>query len=171
MEKNTKISLLIILVSFLTCLLLASCEKITPGKYTQNNPQTKDTSTFEWQFENKGTLPNWGNPTTNILVGTRWVLTKVVINFASSTPNDTIDFVTNNQYKCNNSSYRTYTLTSGVASTNKTLTLNYFYPFGGSHYSGQVGEFFVTDSIINNAEFKNIQNSTSLIKAWFKRIK
>lgn len=156
---------------FLFLSFIASCKKITPGNYTQNQPKAVDTTTWEWKYVNKGTLPNWNNSNPNDLIGTKWVLTKVIINFATTTPNDTIEFVTINQYRCNNSAYRTYTLTSGVASTNKTLTLNYFYPFGGSHYSGEVGQFFVTDSIINNAEFKNIQNTTSLIKAWFKRIK
>jgi len=156
---------------FLFLSFIASCKKITPGNYTQNQQKAVDTTTWEWKYTNKGTIPNWGGSTNNELVGTKWVLTKVIINFASTTPNDTIDFVTNNQYRCNNSAYRPYTLTSGVASTNKTLTLNYFFPFGGSHYSGEVGYYFVSDSIINSCEFKNIQNTTSLVKAWFKRIK
>jgi hypothetical protein len=170
MKTETKISLFIISLCVVTCLFLASCKKITPGSYAQNEPKPEDTTTWEWKYTYKGTLPNWGGSTNNELVGTRWVLTKVVTAFATSYPNDTIEFVSNNQYKCNFYALRTYTLTAGVASTNKTLTLNYFLPFGGSHYSGEVGQYFVSDGQINNAEFKNIQNSTATVRAWFLKL-
>jgi hypothetical protein len=57
-----------------------------------------------------------------------------------------------------------------TGSTNKSLTLSYFYPFGGSHYSGQVGQYFVEDGFISNIEFADLQNNTSTIRAWFEKI-
>jgi hypothetical protein len=154
--------------------LATSCKKepITPGNYTAGTPTPEDTTTWQWQYENGGTLPNWGGSgsQTNELVNTVWVLTKVVSGFATTYPNDTIRFVSNTNYTLNNGAVRPYQLTAGVASTNKTLSLYYFAPFGGSHYSGEVGQYFVTDGVINNCEFMNIQNTTSTIKAWFTKI-
>jgi hypothetical protein len=153
--------------------LIVSCEKepITPGNYGAGTPTPPDTTTWQWQYGNGGTLPNWGSGTqTNELVGTVWVLTKVVNGFATSYPNDTIKFVNNTNYTLNNGAVRPYQLTAGVASTNKTLSLYYFAPFGGSHYSGEVGPYFVTDGVINSCEFTNIQNTTSTVKAWFTKI-
>lgn len=158
---------------FSLVILITSCKKeaITPGNYTAGTPTPQDTSTWQWQYQNGGTLPNWGGGNqTNELVGTTWVLTKVVTAFATSYPNDTIRFITNTNYTLNSGAVRPYQLTSGVASTNKTLSLYYFAPFGGSHYSGEVGQYFVSDAVINNCEFKNIQNTTSLVKAWFVKI-
>ena len=127
--KSIGLIILITFGLFLFLSLFASCKKITPGSYSQNQPKPADTTTWEWKYTYKGVLPNWGGSTNNELVGTKWVLTKVVTAFATSYPNDTIQFVTNTQYKCNFYALRTYTLTAGVASTNKTLTLNYFLPF------------------------------------------
>lgn len=159
---------------FSIAVLVISCKKepITPGNYTAGTPTPEDTSTWQWQYGNGGTLPNWGNGSnqTNELAGTKWLLTKVVTAFATSYPNDTIRFVDNTHYTLNSGAVRPYQLTAGVASTNKTLSLYYFAPFGGSHYSGEVGQFFVSDGVINNGEFKNIQNTTSLVKAWFVKI-
>ena len=172
MKRETKISLFIILLGAVTCLFLASCNKepITPGNYKVGTQPEKDTSTWVWQYTDAGVLPNWPNNQTNELVGTRWVLTKVVTAFATSYPNDTIKFVSNTNYTCNSGPLRNYQISAGVASTNKTLSLYYFLPFGGSHYSGEVGYYFVSDGQINNAEFKNIQNTTSTIRAWFVKI-
>lgn len=38
------------------------------------------------------------------------------------------------------------------------------------HYSGNVGYYFIQDGAIENVEFHNIQNTTSKIRAWFKKI-
>lgn len=172
MKKNTKISMLIILLSIFICLLLASCEKepITPGNYSGNKKE-EDTATWVWQYADGGTLPNWGTGTlNNELNGTTWVLTKMVSAFATSYPNDTIRFVSNNDYTLNNSALRPYQLSSSAGSTNKTLAFYYFAPFGGSHYSAQVGFYFVSDGFMDNIEFSNIQNSTSKIRVWFVKL-
>ena len=57
-----------------------------------------------------------------------------------------------------------------MVQSNKTLALYYFAPFGGSHYSAQVGFYFVSDGFMNNAEFTNIQNNTATTRAWFVKI-
>lgn len=165
----------IILISFglfLFLSLFASCKKepITPGNYQAGKVPPEDTTTWQWQYGNGGTLPNWNGNQLYDLVGTKWVLTKVVTGFATTYPNDTIKFINNNNYVLNSNAARPYQISAGVASTNKTLTLYYFYPFGGSHYSGEVGQFFVTDGVINNCEFMNIQNSTSTVRAWFVKL-
>lgn len=116
-----------------------------------------------------GTLPNSGNAT-NALVGTTWVLTKYVSAFATESPYDTINFVSINKYTINGGAVRTYQLSSLPLSTNYELSLYYFFPFGGSHYSGEVGNSFINDGQINNVDFINIQNSSSSIKAWFVKI-
>ena len=167
---KTKNFLSLVIVSILLGIVFTSCEKdpITPGNYTNSRPK-QDTLHWQNQYNNGGTLPNWnsGSPTINELIGTSWILTKVISGFASSTPNDTIKFVDNTNYTINSGAVKPYQLTASVASTNKTLSLYYFYPFGGSHYSGEVGETFVVDGVINMCEFKNIQNTTTTIKAWF----
>ena len=170
--KSFGVIILLCFGLFLILSLFASCSKepITPGSYKAGTVPPDDTTSWQWQFGNGGTLPNWSGNQANDLVGTKWVLTKVMSGFATTYPNDTIVFVSNTNYTCNNNAVRPYQITAGVASTNKTLSLYYFYPFGGSHYSGEVGQFFVSDGVINNCEFTNIQNTTSKIKAWFVKI-
>jgi hypothetical protein len=155
----------------LSSLIIVSCKKepITPGNYTAGTPQ-QDTTTWVWQYGNGGTIPTGGGTQNSELLGTTWVLTKVVSAFATSYPNDTIRFVGNNNYTLNNGAVRPYQLSSSAGSTNKTLALYYFAPFGGSHYSAQVGFYFVSDGFMNNAEFTNIQNNTATTRAWFVKI-
>ena len=161
---------IVILIVF--CLLIISCKKstITPGNYATTQP-VKDTSNWQNQYTNGGVVPTWTTNTgTNDLVGTKWVLTKIQNSLSITIPNDTIRFISNIYYTINNGAVRNYQLTNSVASTNKTLSLYYFYPFGGSHYSGEVSGMFVIDGVINMCEFKNIQNTTTTLKAWFKKI-
>ena len=173
MKKTIKV-LLLVLVILLIILLLTSCDKepITPGNYQPGISETTVNNNWQSQYSDGGVLPNWGSGGTqnNELVGTKWVLTKTVTAFATSHPNDTIRFVSNTEYTLNNGATRPYQLSAGVASTNKTLSLYYFQPFGGSHYSGQVGYYFVSDGFITQAEFHNIQNTTQTVMAWFTKI-
>jgi len=147
--KSIGVIILLCIGLFVILSLFASCnkEQITPGNYKAGTLPVDDTTTWQWQYGNGGTLPNWGGNQGNDLVGTKWVLTKVMSGFATTYPNDTIAFVSNTNYTCNNNAVRPYQITAGVASTNKTLSLYYFYPFGGSHYSGEVGQFFVSDGV------------------------
>lgn len=156
-------------IVLLSVLALSSCKKEEFGQYHQvpeNTYNPPEDTTF---YTYGGTLPNSGNAT-NALVGTTWVLTKYVSAFATEYPNDTIQFVSINQYTINGGAVRTYQLSSLPLSSNYDLSLYYFFPFGGSHYSGEVGNTFISDGEINNVDFINIQNSSSSIKAWFVKI-
>lgn len=161
-----------IFITLLISLSIISCKKeITPGNYKAGT-QDKDTIDNSWvnNYQNGGTVPVWNSNQNNELFGTTWVLIKVVSAFATSYPNDTIKFVNNTNYTLNNGAVRPYQLSSSAGSTNKTLALYYFAPFGGSHYSAQVGFYFVSDGFIDNAEFTNIQNTTATTRAWFVKL-
>lgn len=149
-------------------LSISSCKKYE-GNY-QQVPDPVDTTNWQDGYQDGGTLPGGGTQTQNTLVGTKWVLIKVVSAFSTTYPNDTINFVTNGAYVLNQNAQRTYVLSSVTGSTNKSLTLYHFYPFGGSHYSGQVGQYFAEDGIMSNIEFTDLQNSTATIRAWFVKI-
>jgi hypothetical protein len=149
-------------------LSISSCKKYE-GNY-QQVPDPVDTTNWQDGYQDGGTLPGGGTQTQNTLAGTKWVLIKVVSAFSTTYPNDTINFVTNGAYVLNQNAQRTYVLSSVTGSTNKSLTLYHFYPFGGSHYSGQVGQYFVEDGIMSNIEFTDLQNSTATIRAWFVKI-
>lgn len=151
----------------LTILIFTSCEKEPLGQY-HTEVEEVYTNDPNGGFIYNGTLPT--NTVINDLVGTKWLLTKYVTAFATEFPNDTIDFVTTNTYTINSGAVRTYQLSVLPLSSNYELSLYYFFPFGGSHYSGEVGATFVGDGEINNSEFINIQNSSSTIRAWFVKI-
>jgi len=159
------------LVIYLSLILIISCRKYDdyePWTYSQET----QTEVRPWQdsYVYGGTLPY---DTTNILtlVGTRWVLTKMQVGFVGSSPNDTINFITNNQYVINSDlTARNYRLSKIPSSPNYELTLYYFTPFGGMAYSANLGYYFIQDGVINNAEFKNITNTTNKVRAWFKKL-
>lgn len=155
--------------SLVIVMMFYSCTKNEPQPLYTYEPETVDTIAWQSQYQNGGTVPTTGNQT-NVISGTRWVLTKYVTAFATEYPNDTIDFIDNTHYILNTNAERTYQLSSIPSSTNYDLQLNYFYPFGGSHYSAEVGYYFVDDGEINNAEFRDIQNSSKTIRAWFEKI-
>ncbi len=170
-NKMKKIVIIISLIGLFVACKKNPLEPITPGSYSLAPTKEKDTTTWVWQYVDSGVLPSWGNVSKyNELVGTVWVLKKVVTDFATSYPNDTIRFVDNTFYTINNKAVIPYQFSAGVGTTSKTLTLNYFYPFGSGHYSGQLSQNFVTDGVINNAEFKNIETTNGLVRAWFEKI-
>jgi len=159
----------ILFIVLLSVLALSSCKKEEFGQYHQAPENTYNSPEDTTFYIYGGTLPNAGNAT-NALVGTKWVLTKYVSAFATEYPNDTIEFVSIKYYTINGGAVRTYQLSSLPLSSNYDLSLYYFFPFGGSHYSGEVGNTFISDGEINNVDFINIQNSSSSIKAWFVKI-
>lgn len=164
--KNSILSLIVILaIGFTSC----TKQEITPGNYPPNKAPSSTTNNWQGQYTDGGTI-NTGIGANNDLVGTTWVLTEYRVNYSTKYPKDTIRFIDNTHYTIQNGVQRTYSLASGVASTNKSLSFNLFYPFGGSNYSGQVGGTFVSDGVINNAEFKDLQNSSVKIIAFFKKI-
>lgn len=150
---------------------LTSCHKEDIGPYVDVPEETQNPPEWDSGYEDGGTLPNGGSqPTTNDLVGTQWVLTKLVSAFATEYPNDTLTFVDNTHYTLNNGAVRNYQLSNIPNSNNKDLSLYFFAPFGGSHYSGQVGLYFVDDGEINNVEFEDIQDQSTTIRAWFQKL-
>ena len=164
-KKLLSITTLLLLIFSLS---ITSCKKedYTPYELVEETPQ--DTTHWQSGYNNGGTIT--GGSYTNPLIGTKWVLTQYVSAFATEYPNDTIEFTSQTVYKLNNGGNRTYNLANIPSSTNYDLTLNYFSPFGGSHYSGNVGYYFVDDGEINNIEFTNIQNTSMTIRAWFEKI-
>ena len=113
---------------------------------------------------------NGSTPTTTSLVGTKWVVTKFIQNFVSTYPNDTLVFINNTQYKINNSTPRTYNLSSIVSSNMKSLSLYSFTTLGGD-WSGQVQGTFINDWVVNNSDFSNIINTnTSNVRLWMVRL-
>jgi len=159
-------SLIIILLTFLA---LSSCKKEDFGQYHKEPENTYNDPSDNTSYIYGGTLPSTGN-VSNDLVGTKWVLVQYVTDFATENPYDTLEFVSNNTYTLNGGAVRTYQLNSIPSSTNYSLSLYFFFPFGGSHYSGDVGGMFVQDGQINNVEFTDNQNPSSIIRAWFVKI-
>ena len=156
---------------------LISCKKYYSDEDSPyyNQGDEIDTINIDWhdQYVYGGTLNNDINDINGSdgpLVDTKWVLNRVTIGYASTYPNDTIEFTNNKYYIVNSGGIRLYTLSGLMGSTDKTLTLNYFFPFGGSNYSGEVGLYFVDDGIINNGEFIDTQNSNITIRAWFVKL-
>ena len=148
-------------------LAFASCEKEDFGQYSQQLEPEDNPPTTVYTYG--GTLPSTGT-VSNDLVGTTWVLTKYVSAFATEYPYDTIAFVSNNEYTINGGAVRTYQLNSLPLSNNFDLSLYFFFPMGGSHYSGEVGGTFIGDGEINNVQFQDIQNEGNTILTWFTKI-
>jgi hypothetical protein len=149
-------------------LSITSCKKYE-GSY-QQIPDPVDTTAWQDDYTSGGVLPGGGTQTPNTIVGTQWVLVKVVSAFSTNYPNDTITFISSNRYVLNQNAQRPYTLSMITGSTNKSLTLDFFYPFGGSNYSGQIGQYAVEDGMMSNIEFVDLQNNTATIRAWFVKI-
>jgi len=163
---------LLLILGIISAISLTSCQKYEfEGPYDQVKDSTQvDTTTWSTTYSNGGTLPT-GTGTQNAeLDSTVWVLTKYVSAFATEYPNDTLTFISNTKYTMNGGAERNYSLANIPSSTNKELSFYYFFPFGGSHYSGQVGLYFVDDGVLNNIEFTDIQNSSNTIRAWFVKI-
>lgn len=148
--------------------LLVSCKKQKLSPYTQV-PEPVDTTVWQDSYSYGGVLPNLGG-SSQTLVGTKWVLRKVVAGFSITYPNDTIKFISNSSYVLNQNGQRPYTISGITGSTNKSLTLYFFLPFGGSNYSGQVGQYFISDGFMNNTQFIDLQNNTYNIIAFFEKI-
>jgi hypothetical protein len=158
MKKN--IALLIgIIFGFLFASLFTSCKKepITPGNY-QPNQTVVDTTNWQDQYGNGGTLPTWGTPNNNNdLFGTKWVVTTVITPHPVVTtyPNDTVYFIDNTHYKVGvNGFIKTYNFsTNNVGST---LTINNFVTI----YS----LFFTCNNVVYNS-FSNVNiNGTVILK-------
>ena len=161
-------NLTFLLGTLLVTLCLYSCAKNENPKYVVI-PEKIDTTKWEDEYANAGNLPTICN-IHNGLYGTNWKIVKYVTAFATEHPNDTIHFISDNQYRLNSQtvSYK-YVLTSITGSTNYSLTLYYFSPFGGSHYGGQIGHNYATDGVMNNIIFNDLYNSVTL-KVWLIKL-
>ena len=152
-------------------IFLLSCKKETiEPNYIEVQDNIVDTTAWNSDYSNGGTLPTNTTTQNNDLVGTYWVLTKIITAFSTEYPNDTIYFVDDIHYTLNNGAVRNYQLSNLPASNNLSLTLYYFSPFGGSHYSGQISQYYNTDGEMNNIEFEDIQNTSTINKAWLIKI-
>jgi len=171
--KTTQFLGFLIVISIL---FFTSCEKYE-SPYAQqeklrleNERNQVDTTDWHDKYDNGGSLTN-DIDNTNELLGTKWVLTEYRVGFGPiQHPYDTIYFRTSNTYNVNDGGARSYTLSSLPSSTNKELTLNYFFTFGGSHYSGQIGGTFIEDWQMNNVLFTDLQNNGIQVQAFFERI-
>jgi len=173
--KRVLTAVVITLWFLIALLLMISCGKeITPGNYTLGQ-ELQDSSNWQSNYVPAGVLPSFGVGNTNELTGTKWVLVRYNIGgFNTLYPNDTIMFIENNRYTVNNSpifDHRTYQISNLVGSPNKSLSLNFFPTFGGSIYSGQVGQFFVSDGFSNETyiNFSDLYSNTN-INSWIIRI-
>ena len=154
--------------------VLASCSKmnITPGNYTML-PPSKDTSNWQNSYVNGGNInnTNWnGNQNNGPWIGTTWVLTYFKpLGAFPPLPIDTIMFIDNQNYTINNGAVRLYNITSGVLSSYNITLYNHF-PFGSGNYSAQISNTFVSDGVILNANFNDINSTTRGITASFRKL-
>ena len=102
------------------------------------------------------------------LSGTSWVVTKYISQLTTATPNDTINFVSSNQYRINGGSLNNYTLTYITGTGMNSLTLYGCSTLGGS-YAGQILSSFNADGFVNDARFYNLFNN-QLTRVWLEKI-
>lgn len=158
----------IILIMIFGFLISCNKQKIKPN-YVSVSDEVVDTTAWNVGYVNGGTLPNTNNNSNN-LVNTTWILIKITSAFSTTYPNDTIYFVDNTHYTLNGGAIRNYQINNIIGSTNRELSLYYFAPFGGSHYSGQIGFNFINDGELNNILFEDMQNQNSIVRAWLIKI-
>ena len=161
---------IIIYISLL--LLVFSCNKSNVGPNLQgtSNVIIKDTAGFMKGYVYAGVLNGSITGQPNSIVGTKWLLVKYTYGLATTKATDTVYFFSSTRYSVNGQGNYGYSLSQIPSSTNYNLCLYFFYPFGGSSYSGQIGYYFVTDGVINAAVFTDNQNSKIVIKAWFQKV-
>ena len=167
--RNTNYLVPIICLIMMAVISLTSCKKDEYEPWV-NVPDQIDTTMWQDGFSDGGTLPNVTG-TDNKLNGTKWVVTYVVVGFNSGqSKNDTLHFISNNTYTINSDvTPRGYTLSILPSSVGYSLTLNYFDPFGGLHYSGTVGYYFDTYGEIGlSTIFKDTTSKQA--KGIFKKI-
>jgi hypothetical protein len=164
---------LVFLVGVLTTLcllfLFTGCKKDNPTPYI---PPSEDTTTYQNPYTNGGVLPNWTNGTqTNDLVGTTWVLTKIMNGFGSTTMHDTIHFVSNNKYYVGSDTTNSALYTLYSAQNNMTLTFKPLIPVNYMHCStDELGLGFANGSQIIGVKFVNLYDTNTNFKAWFTKI-
>ena len=121
----------------------------------------------EFNASYNGTLPLPTLPS-NELIGSRWVIYKVVKNFNTFNCSDTLTFKSRTDYTLNNGAVRNYTLQYITGTGMYSFSIYYCYTLGGS-YSGQILPTFIKDGQINGLTMKNLYNDEKII-VWMKQI-
>jgi hypothetical protein len=161
-NKKNLLVIISIIIGFLIGGLFSSCKKepITPGNYQAPVPPPIDTTHWENEYTNGGTTPinNNGNNTNtndnnNGLVGTNWVVTKFLIGFSTTTPNDTIHFISDTKYSVNIDTTK-FNYTFYVTEGNATIS---FYPFR------PINSLNLTSNNIGYNVFKNVPISQEVV--------
>jgi hypothetical protein len=156
--------------------LFTSCKKggITPGNY-QPNQTVVDTTNWQDQYGNGGTLPTWGTPNnTNPLYGTNWVLINVNHNYNHVAKNDTIHFISNTRYTIGSDTTKfSYNLYSTMG--NGTIDLHQFNPINGLYLSANnFNPSAFTSTPIGGTIFLNLKdnftNTNNIYISTFKKI-
>ena len=169
---NTKI---LIIFGFLIATLFSSCKKqpITPGNY-QTVQAPVDTSHWQNGYNNGGSTPTFTNTTTNNqLFGTNWVLTDVYFNYAHTTKNDTVHFISNTKYTVGSDTtkYR-YSLYSTMG--NSTIDIYQFNPINGLYLSANnFNANAFTSTPVGGTIFLNLKdnyNANATYVSTFKKI-
>jgi hypothetical protein len=151
--------------------LFVSCKKETSVPTTVATTPT----TPKWQDEypNNGILPDWTISTNNKneLVGTKWVLTKIINGFGTTIMYDTLNFVSNTKYYVGSDTSNSALYTLYSSQNNMTLTFKPLISVNYLHCStDQLGVGFGSGNQIIGVEFVNLYDSNTKFKAWFTKI-
>jgi hypothetical protein len=160
-----------VLTAVVCLFLLSGCKKDNPTP----TPVAATTDTTKWQdqYGNGGTLPDWTGNTNNNneLVGTNWVLTQVMNGLGSTTMHDTLHFINNTEYYINSDSTHKAMYTLYTSQNNVTLTFKPFIPMNYTQCStNELGPGFASGQYITGVKFVNLYNTVSTFKAWFTKI-
>jgi len=166
---NKNLALLIGILTVVLLMFLCSCKKETPKPVAK---PTTDTTTVIDPYVNAGVLPDWTTGTqTNKLVGTNWVLTKVINGFGTTVMHDTLHFVTYNKYYVGSDTTNSANYTLYSAQNTMTLTFEPLIPVNHIYCStNQLGPGFESGPQIIGVEFKDPYNTGNTFKAWFTKI-
>jgi hypothetical protein len=176
MSRESKTGIIILIITLLISWLLSSCNKepITPGNYQFMEP-IPDTTNWQDDYNNGGTLPNWGNGNTveNNISGTNWVLIDVNYNYAHVTKNDTVHFISNTKYTIGSDTTK-YTYSLYETMGNSTLQLNMFIPINGLNLSANnfPSSVFKTAPVGGEIllNLKDLLSPSSIYRSTFKKI-
>ena len=108
-------------------------------------------------------------PVNQLLVGTKWVITRYDVGMTPYYPNDTLEFVGTASYEINGGNFKNYTLNESAGNNLLTLTLWECYTLGGN-YGGQVPQSFIDDGEINNVTFNGQLGTSGSLKVWMEKL-
>lgn len=173
MKQEDKKTILIITLLFVVIILsFSSCTKQETGKFEAVEEEVFESTPWQDEYTNAGTIPNWDSVEDNQLCGTNWVLIDVYANYAHVEKNDTIHFINNTKYTIGSNSYEySYVLSSTMG--NSTLQLNTFIPINGLTLSCSNFWAGMFESIQVNGTMQLLLNdvySTTTYSSTFKRI-